>query len=367
MHVGRGATAGARLTGSATIASSLPGLVRHSVVAIAGLALLLVAPRATWAQSPAEVEQARKTFAEGEAAEAAGDCATAVARYEAVVAIKETAAVRLRIGRCHERLGRLTLALADYRRAQDLAQGDARALEVATQVESALAPRIPRLEIRVPEGAAGVALTLDGAPASAGTPILVDPGRHVVTAQAPGKTPFEREITASEGQLSTVDVTLADAVVDAPPPPPPPPPAEAEGHFPWLPVGLYAVGGVALGVAVPLLATSASDDADLDARCFDEAGRPSEDRDPCLRADGTTFSEAERAAFEDDRSSVNTRQGFGWALAGVGVAAAGVATVLLVTEEDEPTVEVGSMALHLDSIDAMATPDEAGVWVGGRF
>jgi len=357
------------LTRSAAIASSFPALVRSSlpVAALCGLALLLAAPRPVAAQTPAELEQARKTFAEGEEAEARGDCATAVARYEAVVAIKETAAVRLRIGRCHERLGKLTLALADYRRAQDLARSDARALEVATQVESALTPRIPRIEIRLPAGASGATITLDGAPTSAEAPIQVDPGRHVVVAEAPGKVRFEGEVLIGEGEQLLVDVVLTPAAADAPPPPPPAPPAEEGGGFPWLPVGLYAGGGVAFGVAIPLLATSASDDADLDAQCFDEAGRPSEDRDPCLRSDGSTFSAAERAAFEDDRSSVNTRQGVGWALAGVGVAAAGVATVLLLTDSDEPTVEVGSLGVHLDAIDAIASSDEAGIWVGGRF
>src|SRR5690606_12993619 len=43
------------------------------------------------APAPADIERARRTFAEGEEAEARGDCATAIARYEAVVAIKETA------------------------------------------------------------------------------------------------------------------------------------------------------------------------------------------------------------------------------------------------------------------------------------
>lgn len=335
------------------------------LLAILVLTAALLAPGAASAQSPVDLERARRTFAEGEEAEAAGDCETAIERYEAVAAVKETAAVRLRIGRCQERLGRLLAALAAYRRARELAQDDPRALEVATRVEEALAARVPRIEVVLDGDAPGATITLDGAAIEPRRPIEVEPGRHVLVAEAPGMVRDQVEVDVGEGEAKTVEVALLPVESGAPRAPATPPavPREAPGP-PWLPIGLAVGGGVAVGIALPLLITSVSDDADLDARCFDAEGRPSDDRDPCFRADGGAFSPAERAAFEDDRSSVNVRQGIGWALAGVGLAAAGVATVLLLTRDDDGETRTG---LRIDAVEPVAGPGDAGLRLGGSF
>lgn len=332
---------------------------------VALLALLAIVPGQASAQTPDELEQARRAFTEGEAAEARGDCAIAIERYAAVVAVKETAAVRLRIGRCLERLGRVRDALAAYDRARELARADAQALEVATQVATDLRERIPSVEVRVGKEVAGAVVTLDGEPMPAGAGARkIDPGRHEVIVEAPGRKRFTMSFEVALGDRKVITAQLAPAGGDEPPPPPQPPPEEEASPFPWLPVTLYAAGGVALGIGIPLLITSASDDSDLDAQCFDASGAASADRDPCLHSDGSAFTAAERAAFEDDRSSVNTRQGLGWVLTGLGVASAGVATVLLLTSGDEPSGETG---LRVDSVTPVASPSEAGVAVRGAF
>lgn len=331
---------------------------------VALLALLAIVPWSASAQTPDELEQARRAFAEGEAAEARGDCATAIERYAAVVTVKETAAVRLRIGRCLERLGRVRDALGAYERARELAQADAQALEVATQVATDLRERIPTVTVDVPRDVAGAVVTIDGEPMPAGAGARqVDPGRHEVVVEAPGRKRFSTSFEVALGGKHVVDVLLPPVGGDETPPPPPPP-EEERSPFPWLPVTLYAAGGVAIGVAIPLLITAASDDSALDEQCFDASGAASEDRDPCLHADGSAFTTAERAAFEDDRSSVNTRQGVGWVLAGLGVASAGVATVLLLTGGDEATAGTG---LRVESVAPVASPTEAGLALRGAF
>ncbi len=315
-----------------------------------------------WAQEADALEQARRAFAEGEAAEARGDCATAIERYAAVAAVKETAAVRLRIGRCQERLGRMMDALAAYDRARELARADAQALDVATQVATDLRARIPTVQVRVARGVVGATVKIDGVdvPPGAG-PRGVDPGQHVVVAEAPGRVRFENTFEVALGETRVIEAALPPLGGEAQPPPP----HSEERHtpFPWLPVTLYAAGGAALIVALPLLATAASDDADLDGQCFDAQGRPSVDRDPCQKSDGSAFSSAERAAFEDERSSVNTRQGVGWVLIGAFAVSAGVATVLLLTGKDG----AADTGLSVRSFAPIASPSEGGIVVRGAF
>jgi hypothetical protein len=311
------------------------------------------------------LEQARRAFADGNDAEARGDCASAIERFEAAAAVKETAAIRLRIGRCREKLGQLRAALGEYERAKRLAESDPQARDVASQVAAELAARMPRLEVRVTDPPAGLVVTVDGGEfAIEGTAQAVDPGKHLVAARAPGFHPFEQTIEVGEGQTRAVTIVLSPTTGPEPPPPPPATPVESGSDFPWLPVSLYAVSGVAIGVAVPMFVTALADDAALDDRCFDESGDISEDRNPCLRSDGSSYSDAEKAEIGDERDSVITRQIIGWTLAGVGVAAAGVATVLLVTADGGAPADARG---GVERVSPIAGPGVGGLLVEGRF
>ncbi len=281
------------------------------------------------------MERARRAFADGAEAEDRGDCTTAIARFEEVIAVKETPAVRLRIGRCHEKLGQLRAAQRDYERAKELAQGEPQAMEVAAQVSADLAKRIPRIQVVVTGAPGGIVVKVDDVELPAATrSTAVDPGRHRVTASAAGYLPFDQSFEVAEGGSRSLTITLRP--LDGPAPPLPPPPIEeAEETFPWLPVALYGGGAIAIGVGIPLLITSISDDSALDEECFDASGGVSADRDPCLRKNGTKHSAAEQADITSQRDSINTRQIIGWTLIGVGAAAAGVATVLLVTDSGD--------------------------------
>lgn len=285
---------------------------------------------------PAEaMERARKAFAEGEGAETRGNCMAAVAHFEEVVAIKETPAVRLRIGRCHDKLGLLVAALRDYQRAIELAQGEPQALEVATQVSADLAKRVPRIEVRMLEAPAGTVVKIDGNEVPSAVAMrTVDPGKHRVTAEAPGYESFEQSFDLAEGQSRALTVTLRSRSAPAPAAPADVADEAGEERLPWLPISLYGAGAIALGVGIPLLVTTIADDSALDERCFDDSGKVSVDRDPCLQRDGLDYSPSEQAEIGGERDSINTRQIVGWSLVGVGAAAAGIATVILLTKDD---------------------------------
>src|SRR5687767_8195432 len=82
----------------------------------------MAAPRPAAAQAAADIAQAKKWFAEAESAEKAGDCKAAIELFRKALGVKETPQLHLRIGRCQERLGQLTAALASYERALDRAR-----------------------------------------------------------------------------------------------------------------------------------------------------------------------------------------------------------------------------------------------------
>jgi hypothetical protein len=118
--------------------------------------------------------------------------------------------------------------------------------------------RLPSVSIRVAsetgEDIAGT-ITVDGAPVTieAGRSLSLDPGPHVIRAQATGYEPAEQHIVLLEGERARVVTMSPKALVRrvAPPPAPPPtppPPVQAETkHTPGvLTLALAGVGVVGL-------------------------------------------------------------------------------------------------------------------------
>jgi hypothetical protein len=327
------------------------------------LSLSLASITVEAAAQPADaMERARKAFAEGAEAENRNDCATAIQRFEEVVTVKETPAVRLRIGRCNEKLGKLVAAQRDYERAKELAATEPQALEVASQVAADLAKRIPRIDVRLVSAPEATVVKIDGVELPAGAQTKpVDPGKHRVTAEAEGYEAFDETFDLAEGGSRALTITLR-ALKEPGKPPPPPLVEEEETPFPWLPVALYGGGAIAIGVGIPLLITSLSDDAALDEKCFDETGAVSADRKPCLKSSGARYSKSEQEEITSDRESIITRQIVGWSLIGVGAAAAGVATVLLVTDDGGDEADAAAITTT-----PVVGPGYAGWSVAGHF
>ncbi len=146
----------------------------------------------------------------------------------------------LNLAECQAQVGKTASAWANFLEAafQAKAAGQAKRENTARTRAAALEPRLSRLTILAVPGAK-VEIKRDGAVVTSslfGTAVPVDPGEHVVSASAPGKTPWESKVTVRpEGHQVSVSVPqLEDAAPPPPevkPPPPevkPPPPPEVK-------------------------------------------------------------------------------------------------------------------------------------------
>jgi hypothetical protein len=121
-----------------------------------------------------------------------------------------------------------------------------------------LEPRIPHLVVKVVDKVAGAKLTLDGVDlpeAAWNTPMPVDPGKHAVHAEAPGRLSFEGSATLDEKQEKTIAVVL-DPIASAGD-------AASKGGSRVAPVVLTTLGvlGVGAGLGVGYLSLKKRDDA----------------------------------------------------------------------------------------------------------
>ncbi len=237
--------------------------------------------------------QARARFQEALALVAAGDYATAFDKLEQVASYKRTPQVVFYIGVCHENMGKLVMALGEYRIA--LADGKAAgSQDVVSEAKAAIAklePRIPLLTITKGKGADAATIMVDGkevGDAAIGAPMPFDPGTRVVVAQAPSHKPFRQEVKLGQREKVSIEVTLEKRGdgAEAPLPPageaPPPdtneetsPPkdgtvstedlADADSHtLAWLSTGIGVAG---LGASAYFLSKRSQAISDLDEAC----------------------------------------------------------------------------------------------------
>jgi len=200
----------------------------RSVLIVASL-LLPVFTRSAHGQSTANLPIANALFLEGQALFAAGDYAAACPKFEASLALSRRLGTLMNLARCYERNGQIASAWAFYSEAADLAakvadQQDRKLrLRIATAQEriAALAPRLSRLVIDVPPGAAapGLAVYRDGVPLPAsarGVAIPVDPGDHAIVASAPGRVPWRQTVTvAPDGDIVRIAVPVLELAAPA--------------------------------------------------------------------------------------------------------------------------------------------------------
>lgn len=114
----------------------------------------------------------------------------------------------LNLGLCHEQMGKLATAASWFRQAQKKAT-DIKVPEAVEQARShldVLAKKIPKVDIQVPDGAT---VKLDGAEQVVLTNIEVDPGKHTVVVEAPGRKPATETFDIAMGARETVEVKLA--------------------------------------------------------------------------------------------------------------------------------------------------------------
>ncbi|MFO0761685.1 MAG: hypothetical protein U0359_34905 [Byssovorax sp.] len=179
---------------------------------------------------------------------------------------------------CYEHVGMLASAWTYYIEAAGAAQaaGQKERADFAQKRADTLKPRLTKIAISVPDqwrALPGLKVERDEmtvGPALWGTAVPVDPGRHGVTASAPGMRTWMATIEATEeGKTVTVEISLAPKPnvdpgkpITPPPPagtppsnkpppaassstPPPPPPTAA----PRARIGAQRIAGIAIGAA----------------------------------------------------------------------------------------------------------------------
>jgi hypothetical protein len=194
--------------------------------------------------------QAKLLFEAGEKAEDAGDCAEAAAKFEQAAEFVETPQLRLRAGRCQERIGQLARAEKNILRGIALAKDDATLKKYGEELAAKLKGRIPTVVFQVdpfppPEG---LVITIGGAPALIEKPNRIDPGRHRIEARANGFDEHVQVVSVAEGATDIIKIKLIPATVRPPTGPEEPPSRPTKyGPLPWI---LLGGGAAALGGAI---------------------------------------------------------------------------------------------------------------------
>lgn len=286
--------------------------------------------------SAAELTAAREMFDDGLKLEEKSRWAEALEKFRKVAAIKTTAAVRFHLALCLENTDHLVDALDEFERAQADAQSDPKGATVATNAAKhidQLRERIPRVIVKVPEGATVTSLTVDGKEISTGilgSAMPIDPGKHTIVVKAQGKATFTKEVDLSEkSKPLTIEAKLVDEGTPTPPEetvksePATPKDESASGSsskgsaLPWIVGG---VGVAALGGAAFMFVKRNGTISDLDSAC-------GPDRNHCP------------SSAKDTADSGKTYTTVGNILAGVGIVAIGTAVVLLLTQGGSSSAE----------------------------
>jgi hypothetical protein len=154
----------------------------------------------------------------------AGNVEAACPKFKASYELDPGGGTLLNLADCYEKQGKLSLAWSTFKEALVVAQRDGRneRIDFANQHIAKLEGRLAHLAVSVPASAhvPGLIIQVDGsslAEPAWGVGMPVDPGKHVVRAEAPGKQPFQTTIDAAAGADAEQRVeipVLADAAGD---------------------------------------------------------------------------------------------------------------------------------------------------------
>ncbi len=135
----------------------------------------------------------------------------------------------LNLAVCNEKLGKIATAWAEYTSAAAIArrEGQREREDFSREQIAALEKKLARVILQVAAPEAGLSVTLDDQPmagAVLGTPLPIDPGKHRVSATAPGKKAWSQDIDVPAKKTEVlVSIPALEAAPAAPPPIPPAP------------------------------------------------------------------------------------------------------------------------------------------------
>jgi len=173
------------------------------------VALLLRAGVLAAEPSRAELERADTLFAEGKAAMRNGIYDVACARFAESDQLDPAPGTLRNLAECEEKRGQL-LAARRHLRDAIARRPKADILKLCSDQLEALERRIPGLTVRLPENVVqGSTVTLDGVSISdLGERIPVDPGKHILTLDAPGRASSKETVEVKEGDTARVYLVL---------------------------------------------------------------------------------------------------------------------------------------------------------------
>jgi hypothetical protein len=211
-----------------------------SFAAFAAVAAIQVALAASaQAQSPGSNKvTAEALFESGRQLVAEGKYAEACPKFADSQRLDPSIATLLNLASCWEKLGRAATAWATYREAQSAAHAAGRKDYMATAERhaNALASKLARITIHVPQPVEGIQIERDGVVVDRAEwelALPVDSGAHVIAATAPGRKAWASTIEVTQdGAAHAVTVPALDPLpVDSSPaasaPAPPPTTAQA--------------------------------------------------------------------------------------------------------------------------------------------
>jgi hypothetical protein len=228
------------------------------------LAAAPIAPSAADAQEDVNGARGAQLFAEGKAAMAKNDYATACAKFSESMKIAPRPNVVFNLAQCEEHEGRLVNARKHWADAQAAIDSRDPRVAIAKDRIAALDKRVASLVLRLAAGTPPQAhVKIDGAEvdkSAIGAATPVDPGAHVVTLEAAGRKESRTSLTLAEGEKK--EATLSPGAVDPSYVPPAPerahvapdasarPPAAAPASSTKRTVG-FVLGGIGIaGLAV---------------------------------------------------------------------------------------------------------------------
>ncbi len=167
------------------------------------------------AQTTEEKALAEALFRAGRDLLNEGKVAEACVKLEESQRVAPAAGTLLNLAVCHEREGRIATAWVEFQGALTLARRDKRPEREALASErlAVIESQLPKITVAVPQEARVQGLTVrrgsvEIAQAAWGLEIPIDPGKHVVTASAPGYRAWQQELELSPGKRMTVTVPV---------------------------------------------------------------------------------------------------------------------------------------------------------------
>ena len=219
----------------------------RSLLAAGAVALAVAAPRPALAQgagpSAGDRAAADALFDAAKKLADEGKHADACPKFEDSYNLDKTLGTLLNLADCHEKVGKIARAWAEWGEAEDRARraNDERSA-YAKERRDALTPRLPKLEVKVTNPRPGLTVHRDGTPigeGSFGLALPVDPGKHVIAVKRGEEVLVEKTVDTAEGKTAAVALDLA-AIEEAAPAPAPAttalPPKGGGGAGPLAPV-----------------------------------------------------------------------------------------------------------------------------------